>query len=267
VTFKNSNRFFSQSDINLRIQPERNFALLPGTKNSNYFIRLTHINDNLFNLKREYEALELVFSKDIEQYRNNDYYKSKISEFSINKNKSVLLASAVYKGIINNYNEAISDLNNLIDSDTTNFLIYFSRANIRSEMIEFIKQLENESDFYLLNTNKNINETLKTEPAASYTDYNLVISDLNKAKILSPDFILCDYNLGNTYLQMRDYRKAIEYYNAVIKADNEFKEAYYNRGLTYIYLKENENGCMDMSKAGELGIEEAYQVIGRFCDK
>ena len=65
---------------------------------------------------------------------------------------------------------------------------------------------------------------------------------------------------------MREYKNAIEYYNLVIVADSEFKEAYYNRGLTYIYLKEKENGCMDMSKAGELGIESAYQVIARFCD-
>jgi len=267
ITFKNSNRFFSQSDKNLRIEPESNFALVPGLKNSNYLIRITHVNDNLYNTKNDFEALGFVIANEIDQYQNNDYYRSKITELNKSNNQSVRLAAAIYKGIIKNYNEALSDLNALIDTDSLNYMAYFSRATIRSEMIEYIKQLENESDYYIVNSSLINFESVKSQHTESFTDFNLIINDLTKAKELSPDFIFCDFNLGNLYLQMRDYRKAIEYYNLVIKADNEFKEAYYNRGLTYIYLKENENGCMDMSKAGELGMEEAYQVIGRFCDK
>ena len=43
-------------------------------------------------------------------------------------------------------------------------------------------------------------------------------------------------------------------------------EAYYNRGLVLIYVKDREKGCLDMSKAGELGIEDAYSVIKKYCD-
>ncbi|MBU8893914.1 MAG: tetratricopeptide repeat protein, partial [Bacteroidales bacterium] len=91
-------------------------------------------------------------------------------------------------------------------------------------------------------------------------------NDYNQALNIEPEFTLTTYNLANTYLKTREYRKAIKLYNAVIKQQPVFAEAYYNRGLTYIYLKESENGCMDMSVAGELGLKNAYTVIARFCE-
>lgn len=43
-----------------------------------------------------------------------------------------------------------------------------------------------------------------------------------------------------------DYTKAIELNPA-------FAEAYYNRGLVQIFMKDTRKGCLDMSKAGEPG--------------
>jgi hypothetical protein len=34
-----------------------------------------------------------------------------------------------------------------------------------------------------------------------------------------------------------------------------------------IYLRDTEKGCLDISKSGELGVREAYNVIKRFCVK
>ena len=41
-------------------------------------------------------------------------------------------------------------------------------------------------------------------------------------------------------------------------------DAYYNRGLVQIYLKDKEKG-IDLSVAGELGVAEAYGVIKKYC--
>ncbi len=59
---------------------------------------------------------------------------------------------------------------------------------------------------------------------------------------------------------------ALSNYSKAIGIEPKFKEAYYNRGLTYIYIQEKEKGCLDLSKAGELGVQEAYAVIKRFCN-
>jgi len=36
--------------------------------------------------------------------------------------------------------------------------------------------------------------------------------------------------------------------------------------LIYIYLNDLKNGCKDISKAGELGINDAYVVFHKYCD-
>ena len=43
-------------------------------------------------------------------------------------------------------------------------------------------------------------------------------------------------------------------------------DAYFNRGLVLIYLKDKEKGCIDLSRAGELGVHDAYSAIKRFCE-
>jgi hypothetical protein len=56
----------------------------------------------------------------------------------------------------------------------------------------------------------------------------------------------------------------LEDYDYIIERRQDFAEAYYNRGLTHIFLGNNRLGIADLSKAGELGEVEAYNVIKRF---
>ena len=44
-------------------------------------------------------------------------------------------------------------------------------------------------------------------------------------------------------------------------------DAYFNRGLVLIYLKDKEKGCIDLSRAGELGVADAYSVISKYCSE
>ena len=38
-------------------------------------------------------------------------------------------------------------------------------------------------------------------------------------------------------------------------------------GDKVILLSENHNGCRDLSRAGELGVTDAYRVMKRYCYK
>jgi hypothetical protein len=49
--------------------------------------------------------------------------------------------------------------------------------------------------------------------------------------------------------------------------DPNLADAYYNKGLLLILIHQNETACISLSKAGELGILEAYPVIKKYCDK
>ena len=101
---------------------------------------------------------------------------------------------------------------------------------------------------------------------ARLTDYQLILADLNKAIDLAPDFAYSYYNRANVLSQLKDYKAAIVSYNEAIDLEPSLAEAYYNRGLTYIFLGENAKGVVDLSKAGELGLYSAYNLIKRFAE-
>ncbi|MCF0164139.1 MAG: tetratricopeptide repeat protein, partial [Bacteroidales bacterium] len=91
------------------------------------------------------------------------------------------------------------------------------------------------------------------------------LHDMTKAKQLAPDYPYIYYNLGNLYCLSNDLPESILQYTKAIEINPYIGEAYYNRGLVQIYLKDKEKGCMDLSTAGELGIADAYSVIKKYC--
>lgn len=95
-------------------------------------------------------------------------------------------------------------------------------------------------------------------------DYELILRDYDHVLALQPDFAFALYNKANILCAQREYTDAINYYTRSIAQDADFAEAYFNRGLTYIYTGENDKGLADLSKAGELGIYQAYNMITRF---
>ena len=98
-------------------------------------------------------------------------------------------------------------------------------------------------------------------------DYTKIRDDLDKVIELVPDFVYAYYNRANILTIMKNYRGAIEDYDKVIEFDNNMSDAYFNRGLTHIFLGNNKLGIQDLSKAGELGIFSAYNIIKRFTVK
>jgi len=270
ITLKSSNRFYNHPNYNQRIEPKENFILASGNESTEYFDKIAALYDKMEEQKNRYKEKGLVINNITNDLMSTDSLKEKVAvlenEYKTTPEKyQNLIQTAVYKSYLRNYNGALSDLNLAIKLKPNNFFAYFCRGNIRSEMIDYIKLLDQENDVLLIDPQQQSNiKTIKEQE--SYTDYQYVINDYLKAIDLSPEFIFSGFNLANTYLKTRDYNKAINWYNKVISNDDTFAEAYYNRGLTYIYLKQNENGCMDMSKSGELGIQNAYVVIGRFCE-
>lgn len=43
-------------------------------------------------------------------------------------------------------------------------------------------------------------------------------------------------------------------------------EYYFNRGVAKIEYGQKDDGCLDLSKAGELGYSRAYEVIQKLCN-
>ena len=96
-------------------------------------------------------------------------------------------------------------------------------------------------------------------------EYSLAISDFKMAFNLDNRFVYALYNAGYVYLLEKNFAKASECFTKAIGIFPEFAEAYYNRGLIYIFQGDKEKGREDLSKAGELGLHQAYNVIRRYA--
>ncbi len=62
-----------------------------------------------------------------------------------------------------------------------------------------------------------------------------------------------------------NYKEAVQDYTKAIELDPKYAKPYYFRGLCKIKLGEKESGCLDLSKAGELGYDDAYDKIKELC--
>ena len=87
--------------------------------------------------------------------------------------------------------------------------------------------------------------------------------DYDKVLELDPTFSCAWFNRANMLCVQKDFSTALTNYTKAIEIDNDFAEAYFNRGLTYLFIGETEKGTADLSRAGELGIYQAYNLLKR----
>lgn len=170
---------------------------------------------------------------------------------------SVFFARAMEFALVQDYSSAIDDCTraaNLAD-DRTDAVLYFCRANWRYKLLEYRRATGELT-------------------AEANMDFEIMLRDYDQVIRLQPDFSFAYYNKANILCTQREWRTALDTYTRAIEIDPDFAEAYFNRGLTYIYLsgsasdKQSEDylqqGLADLSRAGELGIYQAYNLITRF---
>ena len=230
-------------------------------KNKRHFVdaTLSQINEN-----KKLNGLHLVYMpKDIlnENYKSllNDSIIENIDDENI---KTFLYALLNYE--IHDYQYAEKNFKSLLNDDIYALYASINIASIQKDKAELILANQNYNDLVSINTKKNTEKrNIQTPIKPDYQQSLTILTDLAYKYKTNP-FIW--YNLGNVYLHMQDFHKAIDNYSLAIKYENNMAEAYYNRGLTLLFLGEKELANSDLSKAGELGIKEAYSVIKRFIN-
>ena len=140
-----------------------------------------------------------------------------------------------------------------------------NRGVLRAEMIEFISSIQNNVQVLSMDDSGNTRARVKDQVVRQY-DYADAISDMKRAADTLPDIPYIYYNLGNLYCLSAEHVNSIENYTKAIRLYPYMGDAYFNRGLVLIYLKDKEKGCIDLSRAGELGVADAYGVIKKYCE-
>ena len=161
------------------------------------------------------------------------------------------------QALLKQYTNAVGALSTAITLSPRDPFLYIARSAVQAEMTDFISSMDNgysrispESD-----------RSARMRDAARTYDYDEAISDLNKAAKLNPNLPCIYYNRGNLFALSGRFPEAFEEYSHAIALDPGLAEAYFNRGLVQIYMKDTRKGLLDISKAGELGIGEAYDLL------
>lgn len=155
------------------------------------------------------------------------------------------------------YPKAIADFSAILEKDPQNLLALFNRAAAQMHMYDYIESIDDK-------TTRVVGE-IKQE--SRKIDYSQVLKDYQQCLAIDPDFVFARYNMANVYAKSEEIDKAIAAYTEVIRQDKDIAEAYYNRGILYIYIGKKALANADLSKAGELGIADAYNIIKRYCSQ
>ncbi|HYG02625.1 MAG TPA: tetratricopeptide repeat protein, partial [Chryseosolibacter sp.] len=93
------------------------------------------------------------------------------------------------------------------------------------------------------------------------------IDDFSSAITINENYIEAYFNRGKAKQFLEAYEDAINDCSKIIEINPKNVDAYYLRGVLRINFGDTKNGCLDLSKAGELGDLKAYETIKEKCNQ
>lgn len=173
----------------------------------------------------------------------------------------LLFERSVTQSLIKQYTNAVNTLSSAIMVNPTNPFLYLNRSTTRADMIDFISSIDN--TYQRISIDSDPANRLRNSGVRQYS-YDEAIADIDMAIKLFPNFAYSYYNRANLLAISGQLPDAYDDYTRAIELNPNFGEAYYNRGLVQIFMRDTHKGCLDLSKAGELGIEEAYETLKHY---
>jgi tetratricopeptide (TPR) repeat protein len=199
-----------------------------------------------------------------------DDFKGAIADYDMaiklnQDNASAFFNRGLAKFDIKDYSGSIDDLSQTIKIDPYHIDAYINRANAKCFMKDYKNAIFDFNQAILMNPEDADIYHLRGKAKTFLEDYKGAISDFNKAISLNQNFAKAYYDRGFSKLNLQDYRGAIVDCNNALIINPIYAEAYFVRGAAYVLIGQINTGCIDLSKAGELGYIEAYEVIKQYC--
>ncbi len=262
------------------------YERVDGIERSKYFDKsLDDLNKELqFRLKLILTNAESPLTDDqvSAHFHSIDEFSSKLG--SNKEDVDAYFGRAMDFMVLQDLSAAIEDFTKVIELDPSFSLAYFNRAVVRYKQLEIVdhSDYDNSSSAGTPAINISMGKGTRkvTSPGLQVKDpeiqspekrrmyeYELIIRDYDQVIRLNPKFAFAYYNRANLRAAQKDYKSAILDYNEAIRVEPELAEAYFNRGLARLSTGDNERGLADLSKAGELGIVNAYAIIKRMISE
>jgi tetratricopeptide (TPR) repeat protein len=165
------------------------------------------------------------------------------------------------------YVESLLNLNKAIELDPNYASAYYLRGNIKDK---FDDRHGSMKDYNLaVEKNPKFAEAFfaRGNVKMKLQDYYGAIDDYTAAVTINENYIEAYYNRGKAKQYLQAYQDAIGDCTKIIQINPKNRDAYYMRGILRIEFGDLKNGCLDLSKAGELGDLHAYELIKEKCNQ
>ena len=261
-------------DIDIRLRPLYKFVLTGEKTNENYALSRRYENPLVDRFEASVPVGVAVRNHEVAVSAEVFAELEKTAWASVNPSANDLFLRALYENAGKLFNSSLNYYTQAIDKVADEEGIEklydgFYRMNrgvLRAEMIDFISSIENNVQVLSMDDAGTTRARVRDQVTRQY-DYSEAIDDMKAAQEVVPDIPYVYYNLGNLYCLSSEHINSIENYTKAIELYPYMGDAYFNRGLVLIYLKDKEKGCIDLSRAGELGIKDAYSVINKYCEE
>lgn len=260
-------------DIDIRLRPLYKFVLSGNKDDVNYALSRKYENPLLGVFENSLPVGVEISNTDI-SLDQKEKEAVEAAAYGEDMTPDRLFLRAMYEYLEKQYNSSLTYYGEAIDESEGKASGYASlypafyhmnRGVLRAEMIEFLSSIESNVQVLSMDDTGNTRARVKDQVIRQY-DYTDAVDDMKKAAELVPDLPYVYYNLGNLYCLSSEHINSIENYTKAIDLYPYMGDAYFNRGLVLIYLKDKEKGCIDLSRAGELGVGDAYGVIKKYCE-
>lgn len=165
------------------------------------------------------------------------------------------------------FTEALLNLNKAIDIDPNYAPAYFLRGNIKDNFDDRHGAMKDYNTAIEKNPKFGDAFFARGNVKMKLQDYYGAIADFTSCISLNENHIEAYFNRGKAKQFLQAYEDAINDCTKIIQIHPKNVDAYYMRGILRIEFGDTKNGCLDLSKAGELGDLKAYEMIKEKCNQ
>lgn len=261
------NELLQHRDVDIQLKPLYRFRLTAERENRSVALARNYENA-LIDRFLEVSPAPMTISNGETDGNNSYIFTTKAEEYFAKGLQE--LQNKQFNSALNWFDKAVSSAEEGQNKDK--YARYYkafylmNRGVLKAEMIDFIASLEGNVQTLSMDTEGATRARVNDRVSKTY-DYSEAISDIQAALEILPDIPYLYFNLGNLQCLSAQFVNAIENYDMAIRLYPYMGDAYFNRGLVLIYLRDEEKGCIDLSRAGELGVPDAYSVIAKYCEK
>lgn len=267
------NELLQHRDIDIRLRPLYKFVLSPERQTVHYALSRRYENPVLDKFLDESRVPVAITNQDsLSGIPKGVGLEVQLYSASASRKADTYF----YRGLMDlqnrMYNSALSNFEKSVEKETgddfSDARSAFYKVNVgvlRAEMIDFIASMQSNVQTLTMDDSGSTRARVSDRVERTY-DYSEAIEEMESARKTLPDIPYIHYNLGNLYCFSSQFVRSIDSYTKAIELYPYMGDAYFNRGLVLIYLKDREKGCIDLSRAGELGVADSYSVISKYCE-